>query len=206
MNRREKLVCGIAIAIMVAATVYGVVRTWSIKSLTGAVLRQDTSPENQLPIPNAEIRVSDDLEDGAAKSDSRGYFQVRLRKRIRKGEGLVLHFRHADYQPLDFEAIAGDGLYVVRMPPASNAGALDATRVPISEVRLRYGVKSRTTANVGSVVKVFDVPNTGDVACSSNVPCSPDGKWRAALGSASLDAGDDNEFQDARVSCISGPC
>jgi hypothetical protein len=137
MNRREKVICGIAIAIVVAATVYAGVRTWSIKTLIGAVLRQDSSPENQLPIPNAEIRVSDDLEDGVAKSDSRGYFQVRLRKRIRKGEGLVLHFRHADYQPLDFEAVAGDGLYVIRMSPASNAGALDSTRVPISEVRLR---------------------------------------------------------------------
>jgi len=36
--------------------------------------------------------------------------------------------------------------------------------------------------------------------------CSPDGKWRAALGSASLDAGTGNQFRSARASCIAGPC
>ena len=36
--------------------------------------------------------------------------------------------------------------------------------------------------------------------------CSPDGKWKASVGSVSLDAGADNEFRNARLSCIAGPC
>ena len=167
MNRREKVVCGIAIAIIVAATVYGVVRTWSIKSLTGAVLRQDTSPENQLPIPNAEIRVSDDLEDGVAKSDSRGYFQVRLRKRVRKGEGLVIHFRHADYQPLDFEAIAGDGLYVVRMPPASNAPAVPEVLKTLKPSCSRPLARCTAAALSASRTLMKTLPESGSGGCAA---------------------------------------
>src|SRR5439155_1337906 len=44
------------------------------------------------------------------------------------------------------------------------------------------------------------------IACKGQHPCSPDGKWKAALGSASLDAGPGNELRDARASCIAGPC
>jgi hypothetical protein len=44
------------------------------------------------------------------------------------------------------------------------------------------------------------------VPCKGQNPCSPDGLWKAAIGSASLDAGPGNEFRNARVSCIAGPC
>ena len=38
-------------------------------------------------------------------------------------------------------------------------------------------------------------------------PCSPDGKWKATVGSLSLDAGDQHQqFRNVRVSCIAGPC
>jgi hypothetical protein len=59
---------------------------------------------------------------------------------------------------------------------------------------------------VGSAVKTFEVANTGNVPCKKRPPCSPDGKWKAAIGSASLDAGEGNEFRNARTSCIAGPC
>jgi hypothetical protein len=62
------------------------------------------------------------------------------------------------------------------------------------------------TENVGSAVKTFQVINTGNVPCVSKVPCSPDGRWKAGVGSASLDAGHGNFFQDTRISCIAGPC
>jgi len=48
--------------------------------------------------------------------------------------------------------------------------------------------------------------NTGNIPCNNQPPCSPDGKWKAAMGSVSLDAGEGNEFRNARVSCIAGPC
>ena len=60
--------------------------------------------------------------------------------------------------------------------------------------------------NVGSAVKTFPVENVGNIPCAGRSPCSPDDKWKAAIGSTSLDAGMGNEFQNARVSCIAGPC
>ena len=37
-------------------------------------------------------------------------------------------------------------------------------------------------------------------------PCSPDGKWKASMGSITMDAGEGQQFDNARVSCIAGPC
>ena len=60
--------------------------------------------------------------------------------------------------------------------------------------------------NIGSAVKTFEVQNVGNVPCKGQSPCSPDGRWKAKIGSETLDAGPGNEFQNARVSCIAGPC
>jgi hypothetical protein len=76
----------------------------------------------------------------------------------------------------------------------------------VANVRVRYTVKSMSEVNVGSAVKTFEIENKGNVPCKDRHPCSPDGKWKAALGSVSLDAGQGNEFRDARASCIAGPC
>jgi hypothetical protein len=76
----------------------------------------------------------------------------------------------------------------------------------VANVRVRYALKSTNTSEVGSAVKIFEIPNTGNVHCNSQPPCSPDGKWKAAVGSISLDAGADRQFRNARVSCIAGPC
>jgi hypothetical protein len=82
----------------------------------------------------------------------------------------------------------------------------DRPEAAVSNVRVRYSVKTTTEADVGSAVKTFQVANKGDVPCKGSHPCSPDGKWKAALSSATLDAGEGNEFRNARVSCIAGPC
>ena len=55
-------------------------------------------------------------------------------------------------------------------------------------------------------MKTFEVANTGNVECRGRKPCSPDGRWKAAAGAMSLDAGPGNEFRNPRVSCIAGPC
>ena len=78
--------------------------------------------------------------------------------------------------------------------------------VTVSNVLARYSIKTTNTANVGSAVKTFEVVNTGNVPCRKQPPCSPDGQWKAAIGGASLDAGEGNEFRNARTSCIAGPC
>ncbi len=121
---------------------------------------------------------------------------------------MTLRFRHPDYQPLDLNEFVGDKLYVARMVPLSRRthAESDHPAVTVSNVRVRYSVKTTTEADVGSAVKTFQVVNVGNVPCRGRHPCSPDGKWKAALGSASLDAGEGNEFRNARVSCIAGPC
>ncbi len=60
--------------------------------------------------------------------------------------------------------------------------------------------------NIGTGVTTFQIVNTANVPCDHTTPCSPDNKWRAAIGGASLDAGQGNVFENARVSCIAGPC
>ena len=206
MRRPDKLIFAAAIAVIIAMVTYGVVRILSIKTVTGAVLRDDPIPANQLTIANAEISVSDGGADGIAKSDATGYFQVKLARRVRNGETISIQVQHSSYRPREVKVAAANRLYVIRMTPAAGPTTASPNAVAISDVRLRYAVRSVRTENVGSLVKVFEVANTGDVPCGSKGPCSPDGKWQAAIGGASLDAGDDNEFRDARVYCIAGPC
>jgi hypothetical protein len=184
---------------------------WRIRrpiSLQGSVMMQDADPRKQRPIADVQVSAEDDLATGTAKTDSTGFFQVTLPKGIRRGHPILFHFRHPRYLPLDVGDFVGDKLYVVRMAPLPEKAALPSGKpdVKISNVRLRYSIKSRTDVNVGSAVQTFEVQNKGNIPCKGQHPCSPDGKWKAALGSTTLDAGPGNEFRNARVSCIAGPC
>src|SRR5208282_1987692 len=89
---------------------------------------------------------------------------------------------------------------------SKSTGAPDRPATAVANVRVRYSTKAIRTVNVGSAVRTFQVENVGNIPCKGRPPCSPDGKWKAAIASASLDAGPGNEFQNARVSCIAGPC
>src|SRR5271155_3828359 len=183
-------------------------RPWYIQrsiSLRGAVTVQDTDSRKEQPI--ADVEVTTDLATGTAKSDPTGLFTLRLRGFVRRGQRLVLHFRQPHYLPLVVNDFVGDKLYIVHMLPIPNV-APSTTRpgVKVANVRVRYSGQAMTEFNVGSAVKTFQIENKGNVPCKGQHPCSPDGKWRAALGSASLDAGLGNEFRSARASCIAGPC
>jgi hypothetical protein len=181
-------------------------------SLAGAVLRYDRDPKKQSPIANTKITATGGLTEVNAKSDSSGLFQLSLRPGVPPGQPLSLRFEHAEYKPVELTDVRGDQLYVVRMEPlvAEPGGTPKhpdgAKPVQIKDVRVRYSLKNQTTINVGSIAKQFEVVNTGNVPCRGHRPCSPDGKWKAATGSLSLDAQDGNEFRNVRVSCISGPC
>lgn len=76
----------------------------------------------------------------------------------------------------------------------------------VSNPRIRYSVKSTAEANIGSAVRAFQVVNKGNTPCDNQPPCAPGGKWKATVNSQSIDAGVGNEFRNARVSCIAGPC
>jgi hypothetical protein len=177
-------------------------------TIKGAVLSQDADPQKQLPIADVQITGTNGLAVSGCKSDSSGLFSLTLRRGLRRRQPVTLQFRHPDYQPLDLSEFVGDKIYLARMVPISHETHVqfDRPEVTVSNVRVRYSVKTTTEADIGSAVKTFQVVNAANIACQGHHPCSPDGKWKAALGSASLDAGEGNEFRNARVSCIAGPC
>jgi hypothetical protein len=210
MTRTHKIEACIAVlvAVVLTASVLVLIRWERQKaiSLRGAVLLQDSDPRKQLPIMGVAISAGD-LAASDATSDSSGFFVLNLRKPIRKGHAIVLSFRNPQYRPLDLHDFVSNRLYVVHLAPLSSTAAPDnKPQVKVANVRVRYTVKALTDLNVGSAVKTFEIENKGNVPCKSQHPCSPDGKWKAAVGSATLDAGAGNEFRDARASCIAGPC
>jgi hypothetical protein len=177
-------------------------------TLSGAVVKQDADPTKELPLADVEVKaLYHDAVIGEGKSDASGAYTVLLRNRIWIGRPVTLQLRHPDYQPLDLKEFVGDKLYVARMVALPHdVNPTNRPAVVVSNVLARYSIKTTNTANVGSAVKTFEVANTGNVPCRKQPPCSPDGKWKAAMGSASLDAGEGNEFRNARTSCIAGPC
>jgi hypothetical protein len=210
MTRTHKIVAWIALlaALVLAASTVAVIRWQRQKaiSLRGAVIVQDSDSRKQSPIAGVTISAGD-LAVSDCKSDSSGLFILKLRKPIRRGYPIVLHLRHPEFRPLDVSDYVSDKLYVVHLVPVSTATVPDnKPGVAVAHVRARYTVKGRSELNVGSAVKTFQIENKGNVPCKGQVPCSPDGKWKAALGSAALDAGAGNEFREARASCIAGPC
>ena len=176
-------------------------------SIRGAVIVRDSDPDKQVPIAGVDITVTGAEQIQSVRSDASGFFTVTLRERLRRAMPITIHFLHPDYQPLDWKDLAADKLYVARLTPVARPTPAPASgpETKISNVVAQYSIVSTTAINVGSAVKTFRVANAGDVPCRGK-PCSPDGKWQAALGSAVMDAGPGNEFHNARASCIAGPC
>ena len=174
--------------------------------LRGAVIVKDSDPRKQLPIAGVEISTADNLAP-PTKSDSSGLFILVLRKPIRRGRPITLHFTDSQYRTFDLKDYVGNKLYVVSLVPLSSEPlAQSQPQVKVNNVRVRYTTKAMTELNVGSAVKTFEIQNKGNVPCKGQHPCSPDGQWKAAMGSASLDAGPGREFREVRASCIAGPC
>jgi hypothetical protein len=207
--RGKKVLLGILALLIVgaAAAVIYTIRHRTPLVLKGAVTVQNGDSHKEVPISDVEISVSNDIAQGSAKSDASGYFSIKLPPRVRRGHLITLKFRHPDFQPLEKKDYVSDRLYVVHLmpkprPPVVSAGPLST----VGNIKVRYSIKNFTVVSVGSAVKVFQVENKGNVPCQGHPPCSPDGKWKAAIASATLDAGPGNEFRNARVSCIAGPC
>ncbi len=188
MNRRHKIALWAGIAMLGAALVFLFVRLRKEQplTLTGVVITQNPDPGKQAPIAGVEINAANGEALHGSRSDSTGLFHISLHRGLKRGQTVTLTFRHPDYEPLDLTQPAGKMLYVVRMSPLPRA----AKSVPggpatvIAQVSIRYSVKTSTTADIGSVAKTFQVVNTGNVTCGGEKPCSPDGKWKAAIARA----------------------
>jgi hypothetical protein len=176
--------------------------------LRGAITVMSSDTRKEVPVSDVEVSVTSAISRGTVKSDASGFFSIKLPWRVRRGHSITLTFRHPDYLPFDQPDYVSDKLYVVHLVPKPRPAPTPAAgpETTISNLKVRYSIKNFTVVSVGSAVKAFQVENRGNVACKGNHPCSPDGKWKATVNSATLDAGPGNEFRNARVSCIAGPC
>jgi hypothetical protein len=182
-------------------------------TIEGAVIERDADTKKELPIADVAVTASDGIKSATTQSEASGYFRLVFEKAALSLKPVVVSFRHASYEPLDLNVQTGrletqSGLYIAAMVPLPATTAV-RPRLPqkmVSNIRVRYTTNSRTETNVGSAVKTFQVINKGNVPCNRQSPCSPDGKWKASVESASLDAGADNTFENVRASCIAGPC
>jgi len=182
-------------------------------TIHGAVIRRDDDTRKELPIADAVVTATDGATSVSTRSDDSGYFKLSYSRILWPGKAVDLSFRHPDYKPLDLKLQAGlhitsRELYVAAMEPIaqSDDGAANGRESVVSNLRIRYTVNSQSEVDVGTAVKTFQVVNKGNVPCNGQSPCSPDGSWKAARGSLSIDAGSGNEFRNARASCIAGPC
>ncbi len=160
-----------AVGVILAFSVYFASKPKDLRSITGAVLRQDPDFGKQLPIANAQISLGDHLSDSAVSSDSAGRFQLMLRSGVRVGQMATLRVRHPGYRPMDLSEYLLDRLYIVRMVPI-NQGS-DASLAPplvLSDIRVRSATRSEISVNAGSALKTFEVVNTGDVPCDRRRP------------------------------------
>jgi hypothetical protein len=177
-------------------------------TISGAVTVQDSDPRKQLPISDVVVRVANDFAARPTKTDSSGFFSIRLFKHVRRGEPMILQFQHPGYQTLDLHEVVSDDLYVAQMKPIRPEPEPGPKKpaVKIANIVVRYSFKTLRSVDVGSAVNTFEVVNQANVRCNHGPICSPDGTWKANIGKFSLNAGPGNEFHDARLSCIAGPC
>jgi hypothetical protein len=199
-----------AIVLLVVGVHYWRLR-WSI--IQGAVIRRDTDPRKQSPIPNALITASYGDSSVSTQSDASGYFRIVFPGNALPGRTVHLSFTTPGYEPLDledtiqFRSSLRQLLIAAMVPEAAPSGSVaEGAATAVTNIRVRYTVNSENVQNVGSSVGTFEVINRGNVPCRHRQPCSPDGYWKASSGSTELDAGPGNEFRDARASCIAGPC
>jgi len=192
---------------IIAAAIVIVPRIGTVKFITGAVLIADRDARKQLPIPSAKIcgEVGDRI--ACTSSDATGFFRLTWPERLWWGQAVRLTFKHASYQPQTVTATLTHQIYLAHLVPAraSETSEGDGPIINLANLRVRYSVKSTNTVEVGSSVKTFEVFNTANAPCSGKV-CSPDGRFAAMLGSFEMDAGPGQEFQNARISCLAGPC
>jgi hypothetical protein len=178
-------------------------------SLRGAVIKADADPRKQSPITDVavDLRMPDGAVVMSTKSDFSGYFRLTLPRAIKRGRSVTLEFRRAGYVPLDLKEVVSNKIYIAHMQPIQQEiEAPNHPTIVIANVFVRYTIETTTAVNIGTGVRTFEVENQANVPCDRRPPCSPDGRWKGATASASLDAGPGNVYQDARLLCIAGPC
>lgn len=213
-QRRRLLIWGGIAAAAVAIVAIAAGSWWRQRpeqavEVSGAILSADTDLHKQRPIPQATVKAVMGAISAQTVSDEAGFFRLVMHPAFPlPGQKIAISVQHPDYRPFQTETTAGARLELVRLLP--NVPDPETTSEPppvvIANVRVRYAVKTTTTADVGSAARTFEVINNANSPCKGLPPCSPDGKWKATVGAFSLDAGENKQFRNARVSCLAGPC
>ena len=184
---------------------------WSV--LRGAVVRSSPDVRKQQPIGDVAVTATYGDSSVTTHSDPSGYFGIAIPRRILPGQTVLLNFERPGYKPLELPVVIRfrsslRQLVVADMTPTAAEMPVEPSTAgkAVSNIRVRYTVNTESAENVGSEARTFEIVNQGNVPCRGQSPCSPDGQWKAATGSIRLDAGQGNEFRDARASCIAGPC
>jgi hypothetical protein len=214
--RKIILIC-VAIAAAVGISAF-VVRRFNLSraklsTVQGAVIRQDSDVNKELPIADVLVTASRGTMTASVRTDASGYFQIVFPEPIWPGQTVNIRFRSDGYQPLDMNLRMAyrstvRRLVIATLTPIPQPAVSETGKAPdvVSNIRIRYTVNADKEDNIGSVVKTFQVVNQGNIPCRRQAPCSPDGEWKAAISSVTLDAGQENEFRNVRASCIAGPC
>ena len=217
MKRKTIIIWGSIVAAAALATAISMIRVRHLRArssvIQGAIIRDDSDSRKEMPIAGVAVTASNGTATVSTQSDASGYFRLSYPQILWPGRNVDLRFRKDGYLPLDMSLRSGlhltnRDLYIARMStmpqpqPEAPVGKLSV----VSNIKVRYTVNSESANNIGSAVKTFEVANHGSAPCNHASLCSPDGNWKAARGSISLDAGPSNEFRDVRASCIAGPC
>lgn len=210
-KKRPRLALMVSVAGIVALAAFGIFlfrQKLQAVTLRGTVIRADADPQKQSPIEGVAIIASDGRVITSSKTDFSGFFRLALPAQFQTGQSIFLEFRNPDYWPLDVKEIIANKLYVIRMEPVHPEVVIPPrlSQMPVANILVRYSIQTEEDANVGTAVKTFEVPNTGNLPCKRGSPCSPNGEWKASVVSTSLDVGEGNVFKNTRVSCIAGPC
>ncbi len=213
---RKSIAIWIAISAGVIAVLIGLgvrhwIPRWSI--IQGAVIRRDTDTRKQSPIAGVSVTATAGSVQLRTESDAGGYFRIAFPGTVLPGETVMLRFQQNGFKDLELQDTIRfrsslRQLLIAAMEPVATQTETVSGRPPsvVSNISVRYTVNSQNEENIGSEAKTFQVVNVGNVPCRREKLCSPDGYWKAARGSIQLDAGPENEFRDARASCIAGPC
>jgi hypothetical protein len=223
MTRKQKIFLALALTLPELGFIaVAIIRTGRIRvprlgtpiKLEGSILEQNSDPTKQTPLPGVTVTAASGSAFVTGKSDPAGFFSITLNAGAEKSQEVVLTFRHPNYKTLEMTTTKpGNQLYIARMEPLQpesktsvNSAGTPVKIAEIKNIRVRYSFKNQSTVSVGSLAKQFSAPNTGNVPCRGQNPCSPDGRWKATKTTLSVDAEEGNEFRNVRISCIAGPC
>lgn len=177
-------------------------------TVVGAVLMQASEVGREMPIADATVSAEIGTAMAHGQTDNSGFFSLTVPTVLALRRPVILHIERPGFKPLDLTVKNSNDLVIARLQPQTRK--MTPAGKPLhrlSNIRIRYSLKTESLVNVGTAVREFEVVNTGGVPCTQEMEaCSPDRAWKASTREIVMDASEGNEFRNTRVSCVAGPC